>query len=227
MASDPSGRPVYVLVWDVPIRLFHWSIVILVAVSWFSADQGYMRVHLWSGSALLVLLLFRLAWGFAGSTTARFASFLYPLPRVMGYLRGLLRGDRLLYAGHNPAGGLMVMALIAVLLAQAVTGLFASDGVRFTAPLALLVSEEMSLRITGWHGLIFNLILVLVWCHLVAVGFYLLVKGDNLVRPMLTGRKPHSHVPHGTALRFTHPLIALLVLAVMAGLVALLVFRGN
>lgn len=227
MASDPSGRPVYVLVWDVPIRLFHWSIVILVAVSWFSADQGYMRVHLWSGSALLVLLLFRLAWGFAGSTTARFASFLHPLPRVIGYLRGLLRGDRLLYAGHNPAGGLMVMALIAVLLAQAVTGLFASDGVRFTAPLALLVSEEMSLRITGWHGLIFDLILVLVWCHVVAVGFYLLVKGDNLVRPMLTGRKPHSHVPHDTALRFTHPLIALLVLAVMAGLVALLVFRGN
>lgn len=159
-----------VSVWDIPTRLFHWSMVLLLCVSWFSADQGYMRVHLVSGLTLLSLLLFRIAWGLVGSTTARFSNFLHPPRRVVGYLKGLAGGDRIFYAGHNPAGGVMVLALIAVLLAQVATGLFANDGVRFHGPLALLVSEDASTRLTDIHGLIFDLILILVWCHVVAVG---------------------------------------------------------
>lgn len=221
MAPDGGDR---ILVWDAPIRLFHWSVVALVALSWVSADQGYMTVHLVSGLTLLALLLFRLGWGFFGSTTARFASFLHAPPRVLQYLRG--KGQRL-HAGHNPAGGLMVLALIAVLLAQAVTGLFATDSLHFTGPLALLVSEDQSLRLTSLHGAIFNLILVLVWLHVVAVGFYLLVKGDNLIRPMITGRKPASHVPPGLDLVFRHPFIALLLLAVAALPVAALFLWGT
>ena len=222
MAPKPLVR-----VWDIPTRLFHWSVVVLLCVSWFSADQGYMRVHLVSGLTLLALLLFRIAWGLVGSTTARFSNFLHPPRRVMGYLKGLAGGDKIFYAGHNPAGGLMVLALIAVLLAQVATGLFANDGVRFSGPLALLVSEDTSSLITGIHGLIFDLILLLVWCHIVAVGFYLLVKGDNLVWPMVTGKKHRAHLPAELNIAFTRLYIALLLLAISAGIAAWIMIQGE
>src|ERR1043165_9273842 len=109
-------------VWDAPTRLFHWSVVILIFVSWLSADQGYMKVHLWSGLALLVLLLIRIGWGFAGATTARFSDFLHAPPKVMAYFKAMAGDSRPRHAGHNPAGGLMVVLLLAVLLVQAVTG---------------------------------------------------------------------------------------------------------
>lgn len=225
MAEQPD-KPAdsYVMVWDIPTRLFHWTIVVLVFVSWLSADQGYMRVHLWSGLGLLALLLFRLVWGLFGSTTARFSNFVRPLPQVLGYLKGMAGGGKLLYAGHNPAGGLMVIALLAVLLAQAVTGLFATDGVKFSAPLSFWLPEDVSVQVTHWHGLIFNIILLLVWFHVVAVGFYLLVKGDNLIRPMLTGRKHLAHLPEGLELVFAHPVIALGVLFCTVLLVAFIAF---
>lgn len=217
-------REARVRVWDIPTRLFHWSAVALFCVSWFSATQGQMRVHLISGLTFLVVLLFRIAWGLVGSTTARFSDFLHPPRHVIGYLKGLAGGENMFHAGHNPAGGWMVLVLISVLLAQVATGLFANDGVRFHSPLALLVSEDASTRLTGIHGVIFNLILLLVWCHVVAVGFYLLVKADNLVWPMVTGRKPRNRLPPELNLVFTRLYIALLLLAVSAGVAVWLAF---
>lgn len=225
MRADPQET--HVRVWDLPIRLFHWSIVLLMGISWFSADQGYMRLHLVSGLTLLALLLFRIGWGLVGSTTARFRDFLHPPRRVVGYLKGLAGGEKVLHAGHNPAGGLMVIALIAVLLTQVGTGLFANDGVRFHGPLALLVSEDVSTRLTDIHGLLSNLILLLIWCHVVAVGFYLLVRGDNLVWPMVTGKKPREHVPANSNLAFAHTYIALILLAVSAGIAVWVMTQGG
>ena len=218
MSAD-SRKEEHVQVWDAPVRLFHWAIVILMLVSWLSADQGFMRVHLWSGLTLLALLIFRLVWGMIGSSTARFRDFLHPPRQVLAYMRSLVGANKALFAGHNPAGGLMVVGLIAVLVLQAVTGLFSNDGLRFHGPLALLVSEETSTGITGLHGTIFNVILALVWLHVVAVGFYLFVKGDNLIFPMLTGKKKRAHVPEGWSIKLAHPLLALLVLMGAAGLV--------
>ena len=214
-------------VWDIPTRLFHWSVVLLLCISWLSADQGYMRVHLVSGLTLLALLLFRIAWGLVGSTTARFTNFLHSPRRVAGYLKSLAGGERVFHAGHNPAGGLMVLALIVVLLAQVATGLFANDGVQFHGPLALLVSEDVSTRLTNIHGLVFDLLLILVWCHVVAVGFYLLVKGDNLVWPMITGKKSRAHLPDELNIVFTRFYIALLLLAVSAGIAAWIMVQGE
>jgi len=216
-----------VLVWDLPVRLFHWCVVTLVFTSWLSADQGWMTIHLASGLTLLALLLFRLGWGLFGSTTARFSDFLHPPRRVLGYLKSLKDGDRLLYAGHNPAGGLMVMAMILVLLAQALTGLFANDGLHFNGPLALLLPSETSDSITSIHRLIFDAILILVWCHVVAVGFYLLVKGDNLVWPMVTGKKHRTRLPAELNIAFTRLYIALLLLAVSAGIAAWIMIQGE
>ena len=116
MQTDPAvPTPVageQVRVWDAPTRLFHWSIVALVFVSWLSADQGYMTMHLWSGFSLLALLLFRLGWGLIGSTTARFGDFLHR-PQGAAYLKTQARGSKPVHAGDNPAGGLMVMVLLA------------------------------------------------------------------------------------------------------------------
>lgn len=200
-------------VWDAPTRLFHWAVVALICVSWLSADQGYMKVHLASGLTLLALVLFRIGWGLVGSTTARFRDFLHPPRKVIAYLR---QGAR--HAGHNPAGGWMVALLLAVLLTQAVTGLFANDGLKFSGPLALLVSADVSDAVTRLHGLVFDAILLLVWLHVVAVGFYYFVKGDNLVAPMVTGHKPRDRVPEGIALVFAHPLLALGLFALSAAL---------
>ncbi|MEY4966474.1 MAG: hypothetical protein RL274_2057 [Pseudomonadota bacterium] len=225
--GDTPQQISHVRVWDIPIRIFHWSIVLLLFVSWFSAEQGYMKVHLWSGLTLLALLLFRIAWGVVGSTTARFSNFIHPPRKVIGYLKGLRGGDRILYAGHNPAGGLMVAAMIAVLLAQVLTGLFANDSVRFNAPFALWVTEEASNQATSLHGTIFNIILVLIWCHVVAVGFYLLVKGDNLIWPMFHGKKPHSQVPADLNIAFARLSVAFVLLVLAAGIAVWIVIQGD
>jgi cytochrome b len=222
MPNDPQAPRV--TVWDAPTRLFHWCIVILIFTSWLSADQGYMRIHLWSGLSLLVLLLFRIGWGFAGATTSRFSNFLHTPSRIFAYLKTVARGGKPLHAGHNPAGGLMVLVLLTVLLAQAVTGLFANDGLKFSGPLALLVSSDASDQVTQIHGVIFNIILLLVWLHLVAIGFYYLVKGENLVGPMVTGKKHRTHVPEGVVLAFTHPVIALALLLLSVACAAWILF---
>jgi cytochrome b len=214
----------YTRVWDMPTRTFHWTMISLVGISWYSGSQGLMKLHLWSGLSLLTLLLFRIAWGVLGSTTARFSDFVAGPRQVVNYLRALMFESKPLYAGHNPAGGLMVIALIAVLLAQAVTGLFSNDGIRFNGPLALWVSTDVSDRLTEVHGILFNVILSLVWMHLVAVFFYLFVKGENLVKPMMTGYKHRAHLPTKLNLKFTHWAIALVMLAAAAGMVGLISF---
>jgi len=214
--SPPAVRE---KVWDTPVRLFHWTIAGLVATSWFTAEQGLLKIHLWSGLTLLTLLLFRVVWGLVGSTTARFGNFLHPPATVLGYLKSLRSGNKRLYAGHNPAGGWMVMTLIAALLTQVATGLFANDGLHFNGPLAIWVSTDTSDRLTALHGDLFNVLLLLVWLHLVAVFFYWLVKGENLIVPMITGHKSGNHVPPGLRLRFVHTAVAFLILVAIAGAV--------
>ncbi len=226
MASSEAPTPAArVRVWDLPVRLFHWTLVLLLAVSWISADQGFMRVHLWSGSALLALLLFRLAWGVVGPVTARFSDFVRSPRAVFGYLRGLGGAQKPRYGGHNPAGGWMVVALLAMLCAQVATGLFANDGLDFMGPLALLVTADTSDLLTAWHGRLFNLLLLLVYLHVVAVFFYLFVKRENLLAPMVTGRKAQQAVPTGFAQPATRPLLAWMLFLASAGL-AWWVVRG-
>lgn len=211
-----------VRVWDLATRLFHWSVVFLTVFSWYTADIGLMKLHLWSGSILLTLLLFRIAWGIVGSTTARFSDFVAGPGSVIGYIVMLAKGHKPLHAGHNPAGGWMVVVLMTVLLTQVSLGFFANDDIRFNAPLSTFISKELSDRLTSLHGTLFNLILLLVWVHVVAVGFYLFVKGENLVKAMISGKKLRAHVPPDANLRFTRPWIAMLLFALSAGVVALI-----
>lgn len=167
--------------WDLPTRLFHWSLLPLLATAWISAEQGWMDAHAWCGYTLLTLLLFRILWGFAGSTHARFGDFLRGPATVIAYLRGAVP-ER---PGHNPAGGWSVMAMLSLLLLQGGTGLLNEDDIAFSGPLSHLAGG-MAGVIHEWHEWNFNLLLALVLLHIATVLLYL-KRGRNLVRAMVWG----------------------------------------
>jgi len=213
-----------ILVWDLPLRLFHWLLVLLIVVSVVSANIGgnAMQIHLLSGYTVLTLVLFRILWGFAGSTHARFISFVRGPAAVIEYLRALRRQNADRHLGHNPAGGWSVILMLAALLVQAGTGLFANDDIATEGPLAKLVSKALSDRITGIHHLNFKLLLALIGLHLAAVAFYFFRKRENLVKPMLTGFKDAATGP-GEATTPGKSWLAALLLAACAGAVYLLI----
>lgn len=210
-----------VLVWDWPVRLSHWAFVVLCGFSWWSAEEGglTLQYHMWSGYALLTLVLFRLLWGCVGSDPARFSDFIHGPRRVLGSVRELLGPQPLAIAGHNPLGGWMVLLLLLALLLQAVSGLFANDDLLNEGPLYRHVGKDLSDWFTGIHHLNFTVLLVLVALHVLAIAWHRLRKGEHLVASMLHGRKPVS----GHAPRLAGPVRALACLALSAGLVSLIV----
>jgi cytochrome b len=181
-----------VAVWDLPTRLFHWLLVGLMAVSVVTVEIGgnAMRVHAWSGFTILALVLFRLAWGFVGSTPSRFKTFLVGPRRVIAYALALSRPDAPHHLTHNPLGGWSVVAMLGAVLLQAATGLFASDDIMTQGPLNRHVSSGVGHLLTDLHEFNADVILALVAVHVAAVIFHLVYKHDNLIGPMITGEKP-------------------------------------
>ena len=179
------------LVWDLPTRLFHWLLVILVLTSFVTGELGglWMRYHMLSGYCILGLIVFRLAWGFVGGQHARFSAFVRGPGAVLHYARNLLRPDAPGYIGHNPMGGWSVLAMIAALLVQAATGLFANDDILTEGPLYPWVSKATSDLLTRIHLFNQGLILALAAVHVMAILFYLVIKHENLIRPMFSGHK--------------------------------------
>lgn len=177
-----------VRVWDVPVRLFHWSLLGLFSFSWWSGENGAMDWHRRSGLLVLGLLLFRLFWGLAGSRTARFAQFLKGPRAVIAYARKA--GDEHPTDGHNPLGGWSVAALLLVLLTLACAGLFAvdADGVE-AGPLAGLVGHEAGRLAAEVHEIAFKVALAVIGVHVSAIGFYQFLVGRDLVSPMITGKR--------------------------------------
>ncbi len=176
-----------VRLWDFPLRLFHWLLVLAVVAAYITATLGgnLMDWHGRIGALILGLLLFRLVWGFIGTTHARFSQFFPTLPRLYAYLSGRWYG-----IGHNPLGALAVFALLADLSLLVGTGLCASDDIAFTGPLYNLIeTDELRDKISGLHALAFNILLGLVALHISSIAFYRIVKKSNLVIPMLTGKK--------------------------------------
>lgn len=218
MTSEPATT-VAVRIWDLPTRLFHWTLAVLVVALVVTGSVGglWMEWHLRAGMAVLALLLFRLTWGLIGGHWSRFANFLYSPSRILRYLRK--DGHALDEAGHSPAGALSVWAMLLVLTVQGVIGLFAYDDIAFSGPLAHLVSNDTVSTLTGLHKLAKPLIIALVLLHVGAIVFYRVVRKRNLVGPMLLGDKP---LPQGTpASRDSAAtrLLALLLFAACAGFV--------
>jgi cytochrome b len=213
-----------VLVWDLPLRVFHWLLVLLVVVSWVSVSIGgnAMQIHFLSGYAVLALVLFRVLWGFLGTAHARFESFLRSPAAAIAYLRALRSGGAMRHLGHNPAGGWSVVLMLAVLLAQAGTGLFANDDIAAAGPLAKLVSKTLSDRITGIHHLNVKLLYALIGLHLSAVAYYYFCKHENLVKSIFTGFKDVGAGAGDAAPARGRNWLAALLLAACAAGVALL-----
>lgn len=176
-------------VWDLPTRLFHWGLVLLVAGLWVSGKTGALNLHMTLGKAALALLLFRLAWGIAGSDTARFSQFVKGPRAVADYLRATRIGRPWPTPGHNPLGAFSVLALMALALVQAVSGLFTTDDILVEGPLTHLVSGHTASLLSSVHRIGFWLLLALVALHVAAIIFYRVAKREDLLRPMVTGRK--------------------------------------
>jgi cytochrome b len=223
LRSKSTGISLPMRVWDGATRLFHWSLVLLVAVSYLSVTFAtgpqanlLMQIHLISGEAILALLIFRLTWGVIGSDTARFSHFVRNPLRALRYLTHMFRREPDLEAGHNPAGGWMVLLVLALLLAQVGTGLFSNDDGATEGPLMHLVSKANSDLLSTLHSLIFDGLVAAMAVHVTAILIYLVFKKQNLTKAMITGKKK---LPAATrAPRMANPLLAILVFVVAAAI---------
>ena len=194
MTQEPSPHRYSEPVWDLPVRIFHWALALLVISQLVTATLGgnAMQVHAFGGYAILALVLFRILWGFFGGTHARFRDFVRTPEAVVRYAKSILGESHAAHRGHNPLGGWSVLAMLGSLLMQAASGLFANDDVMMEGPLAKHVSERASTIATAIHDVNAAVLLTLIAIHLAAVLFYLLAKKENLIAPMITGRKPSA-----------------------------------
>lgn len=188
-SSLPSAEPQRLRVWDLPTRLFHWSLAASVVALVVTAKTGAMDWHFRLGYFVMALLLFRILWGFVGGRWSRFSAFVYAPGSVMAYLRG--RAAAAHSVGHTPLGALSVFALLGVLAVQVASGLMSDDAITFTGPLASAVPGAWSSAATSWHKDVGQwLVIALLVLHVVAVLVYVLFKRQTLIRPMLSGNKP-------------------------------------
>ncbi|MGH7015155.1 MAG: cytochrome b/b6 domain-containing protein [Stellaceae bacterium] len=178
-----------VVIWDAPTRLFHWLTAVLVVAAYATWRLDWMDWHAWIGTALLVLVLFRLLWGLVGSETARFAGFLAAPRAALAHLAHLFRREPDRQRGHNPAGGWMVILLLALLLGETLTGLYINNDIADDGPLTHIVPAPISNLIDALHTVLWWTLLAAVTLHVLAVALYWAAKGQNLALPMITGRK--------------------------------------
>lgn len=183
-----------ILVWDFPTRLFHWLLVVCLAGSWITAEAGfdYFQYHLWFGYTALGLILFRLCWGIWGAMHARFRSFVAAPTRALADLRQLWTREPVPHLGHSASGGWSVLALLALVLAQAVSGLFITDDIFYAGPYNAVVSGDVAGRLAQFHHLNFTVLQVFAALHILVILWFWLGKRQNLILPMLNGMQEVS-----------------------------------
>ncbi|MGZ3240524.1 MAG: cytochrome b/b6 domain-containing protein [Burkholderiaceae bacterium] len=206
-------------VWDLPLRLFHWILALLVVAAIVAEDIGgdAMLWHFRFGYAALTLVLFRIVWGLVGSRYARFSDFVKGPTAAIAYIKEMRSGTAIKSLGHNPMGSFSVLALLGIILIQTISGLFASDEHDHKGPLAKFLSEAWSEWVGEFHADVSGtLIYILVGLHVAAVAYYYFIKKENLVKPMITGDKEmdSEEPPTNDSLRMR--LLALVILLVCA-----------
>jgi cytochrome b len=210
-----------ILVWDVPVRLAHWLLVLAVAGSWLTHYGGaaWFAWHRRFGYAVLLIVGFRIVWGFVGTPPARFAAFVRGPRAIVAWLKGRAP----VHMGHNPVGALSVVAMLTLLLAQALTGLVANDEIASAGPFYGWVSHEFSNRLSRFHRTNDSWLLALIALHLAAVAWYTVIRRRRIIRAMITGRQERHAAGATGAAATTRSLSgrALLVLLVLAALLAL------
>lgn len=230
MAAGTSTSPAPAIrAWDLPTRVFHWTLVALVLCAWVSFefsetfDDPRLVWHRWNGLALLTVIVWRLLWGIAGPRNVRFAAFVRGPWTAATYGRDLIQGRPRRFLGHNPLGAYMVLALLAVAGTIAGLGLFAvEENDLATGPLYRLAGNDLAKVATGWHRYLFEpVLLVLVAAHIAANVLYGVIKKDPLIQAMITGRKPaHDYEDAARTPPPGQPILrALVILAISAALV--------
>ncbi|WP_026607178.1 cytochrome b/b6 domain-containing protein [Methylocapsa acidiphila] len=212
-------------IWDLPVRVFHWSLVAAIVGAFVTNKLGvsYFKYHLWCGYAVIVLVAFRIAWGFVGTRHALFMNFLRgPIP-TLSYVVALLRGLRPHYVGHNPLGAWMVVALLIGLAAQASSGLFATDDIFNAGPFYGAVGKNLGEALTSIHRRLFYWIAGAIAIHVLAVAAHQLLHREKLVQAMFTGRKPHWWSGDDQSIRSSRLWLAALLACVAAGALAFVV----
>jgi cytochrome b len=217
MGGGLEAPSVRARLWDGPTRIVHWSLVVLIGFAWWAGETGHMDWHRLAGYGVLGLLVFRLLWGFVGSATARFASFVKGPGETLAYVRTLPSRAHVGHPGHNPLGAISVLAILAALVVQVGSGLFAVDvdGLE-SGPLSDRVDFDTGRLFARWHHLSFSALQALVVLHLIAIVFYAVYKRADLVGPMVTGR---GKFPKHPELQFA-PLWRALLVAAAAAFVA-------
>lgn len=212
-----------VKIWDLPTRIFHWTLVLGIGFMWLSAELGglWMDWHMQVGIFMLALIIFRIIWGFVGSDTSQFGFFIKSPANSIHHLKELKEGGTLYHVGHNPLGAWMVVFLLAGILFQALTGLFANDDILVEGPLYGLVSESTAKTLNGLHHWWFNVLLLAVVVHILSVGFYKIRKRTNLIKAMVSGSAdwPVDQQPIPTTPKFKSPWLALSIFVVCYGAV--------
>jgi cytochrome b len=208
-----------VRIWDLPVRLVHWAMVLLVPALWLTHELERMDIHMLLGQTMLGLVLFRLIWGLIGSSTARFAGFVRGPATLVRYLRGRAGAG----FGHNPLGGWSVLLMLLALATQAGLGLFSIDEDAIEGgPLSHLVSYETARTLAHRHETMFYVLLALIALHVVAILYYLVARRDDLVTPMVTGRRA---APEDGAAMVEAPLWRFLLAAGLAAALTLAIVK--
>jgi cytochrome b len=215
-----------VIVWDLPTRLFHWTLVILIVLQYASGEFGLlpMEWHYRLGYATLALIVFRVLWGFAGSPTSRFALFVRGPAEVARYGLESLRGRAHVVFGHNPVGGWSVVLMLASVAVQSISGLFASDDLTEAGLLATRVSDATVKWMTRIHNVNRYVLLILIVLHVMAVLLHWVMRHENLIAPMLHGRAP---IDGAKSMPVVSMWRALALLVLSAAAVGMLVFWGG
>jgi cytochrome b len=210
------------LVWDLPLRAFHWLLAFSILASYLTArDGGFnaMMYHMWLGYWTAGLIIFRVIWGFVGPRHARFVNFVPSPKRLFLYLKGFFSGASGHSVGHNPAGSLMVLLMLVLVAVQVTTGMMATDDIYTYGPYNGAVSASTGREMTLLHGANFDWILIAVCLHVLAILYYRVFKKHKLVWPMIIGRKPAENVPEGEAIANSQLLKAVVVAVLAAAIV--------
>lgn len=212
-------------VWDLPVRIFHWTLVLAVVAAFVTNKLGvsYFKYHVWAGYAVIVLVAFRLIWGVVGTRHALFRNFVRRPSETLTYAREIVAGEDRHYAGHNPLGALMVLALLGALGLQAVFGLFGNDEIFNAGPLAGAVSKNVSLALTSIHRQLFYWLAGGVALHVLAVVAHKVFRNENLARAMVTGRKPAEVVPPQEAIHSSKIWLAVVLAEAVVIVLALII----
>jgi cytochrome b len=214
-------RPTDRLIWDWPLRLWHWLFAVAVLGAWITGEWGgfdWRQWHLWFGQAAVGLLIFRIVWGFVGPRHARFARFLPGPKRLFAYLRTLPDRNAPASPGHNPLGALAVIVLLSVMAVQSASGLFISDDILYEGPWFVAVSEDTADFASTVHHRLAWPVGGLIALHLLAILFYRLYKAQRLTRAMITGRKPADQVQASEAIPGSRTVLALVLIVLVAAL---------